>query len=282
MQSSPATTVRIEEQAKLAREHSLEREVGTERVGALDGDRRLRAAGLGTEVEGYLGAHLKRVGAMALRDANVTVYEWVDDADLRILAAGGTRNVPNGPDGSPFRLARVFTGGADDDLIADLPVDAPNHGEHARTRQGRFAQSRPHLANRRVAIQLKSAVDVKNAALEAAAVRALSQLIAHQVKLEHAFEVIHRRASNYLATGLDVDADRAQVDDRVGSVLDVEHAPHDERVQLHVEVDVEHNRTACLNGHVALEAGPHEECVVLGSAEVNALSMPRVHLGPHR
>ena len=112
--------------------------------------------------------------------------------------------------------------------------------------------------------------------------RALSQLITHQLKLEHAFEEVHGRASNNLATGLDVYADRAQVDDRVGAVLDVKHAPHDERVQLHVEIDVEHNRTACLNGHVALEAGPHEECVVIGSAEVNALSMPRVHLGPHR
>ena len=219
--------------------HSFEPEVGTERVGALDGDRWSTngwgfAAGLRTEVEANLGTHLERVGTMPFRDANVTVDERVENANLRILAAGGTRYMPNGPDGTPFRLARVVAGCADDHLIIDLPLDASDHKKNARPREGRIAQPRPHRPIRCVTVQFKSAVDVEIAAFNATAVRTFGQLITHEEKLEHPHKVLRGRAGNNFATRLDVDADCTQADNCVGAVRDVEHPPHDERVQLHV------------------------------------------------
>ena len=126
-----AAAVPCEEQAEEALLHRLEAEVPQVTVDAGDADRvegrarRLRRP----HVEADLAAHLQRVHAVLLRDADVVVFESLVDIDLRVPPASGRGHVAHRKEGEPLGLLRVPAGGGDDDLVSRLPVHLTLHEE---------------------------------------------------------------------------------------------------------------------------------------------------------
>ena len=59
------------------------------------------------------------------------------------------------------------------------------------------------------------------------------------------------------------------------SILNLKRAPHNDRIELNIDVDIENNRMAALDGDITLPARPAER-IVLRQTEIQALAVPRV------